>query len=85
MVKVYEGARVLVKAKAPGRVRRHKRDFRFAGGVRGLFGAPAADSANLMAATGTLGGLLVLLGSLGLAAATMPMAYERRREDRLAA
>ena len=55
----------------------------FLWGAIQLFSAGTAESTGLMAATGTLGGLMVLLGSLGLAAATVPMAYENRRVDRM--
>jgi len=57
----------------------------FLWGVIQLFSAGTANTTGLMAATGTLGGLMVLLGALGLAAATMPLGYQERRVDRMAA
>lgn len=53
----------------------------FVWGAIQLFSAGTIESADLMAATGTLGGLMVLLGSLGLAAATVPLAYRERRVE----
>lgn len=49
------------------------------GGILFLWGAiqllssPSADSTSLLAATASIGGLMVLLGSLGLAAASLPI------------
>ncbi len=45
----------------------------FLWGAIQLFSSPTADSASLLAATASIGGLLVLLGSLGLAAASVPV------------
>jgi purine-cytosine permease-like protein len=53
----------------------------FIWGVIQLFSAPAANTVSGIASTASVGGLLVLLGSLGLAAATLPAAYRERRVE----
>jgi len=53
----------------------------FLWGAIQLFSAGTVEAASLMATTATLGGLLVLLGSLGLAAATVPLVYRERRVE----
>ena len=45
----------------------------FLWGAIQLFSSPSAGSTSLLAATASIGGLLVLLGALGLAAASVPV------------
>jgi len=57
----------------------------FVWGVIQLFSAPAALTGGLLAMTASIAGLLVLLGSLGLAAATVPLVYREHRVEGMAA
>lgn len=53
----------------------------FLWGVIQLFSAPAANTTGALATTASIGGLLVMLGSIGLAAATVPLVYRERRVE----
>jgi len=56
----------------------------FIWGVIQLFAAPTAAATGVMATFASIGGLLVMLGSLGLAAASVPLAYRERRIEGMA-
>jgi len=53
----------------------------FIWGVIQLFSAPGANTTGMLATTASIGGLLVMLGAFGLAAATVPLAYRERRVE----
>lgn len=57
----------------------------FIWGVIQLFSAPAMNTVSGIATTASVAGLLVLLGSLGLAAATVPLVYGMNRPERMPA